>query len=247
MTPSENEHAIVTPEHVEIILHPAGPGSRFFALFVDSILVFALPVTAFVLLVPLIGGGLAFAVRVTIAFLLSWGYYVWFETRDGQTPGKRMAGIRVIDDRGLPITFQQAMIRNVVRVLDFAPLLYGVGVVSALVDPKSRRLGDIAARTLVVDDRRHAPATTSFPASREFASVRDPRTVRLARNRLDLRQRQLIVDLVVRAEELDTAARTSLMDRTGAELRRLLQLDLPDLSEENLVRGIAWLISSRRI
>ncbi|MBW3565655.1 MAG: RDD family protein [Acidobacteria bacterium] len=247
MTSAENEHTIVTPEHVEITLHPAGPGSRFFALFVDSLLVFALPVTVFVLLVPLIGGGLAFAVRVTIAFLLSWGYYVWFETRDGQTPGKRMAGIRVIDDRGLPITFQQAMIRNVVRVLDLAPILYGVGITSALIDRKNRRLGDIAARTLVVDDRRHTPAMTPFPASREFASVRDPRTVRLARNRLDLRQRQLIVDLVIRAEELDTAARTSLMDRTGAELRRLLQLDLPELSEENLVRGVAWLISSRRI
>lgn len=246
MSAAENEHTIVTPEHVEITFHPAGPGSRFFALLVDSILVFALPVAVFVLLVPLIGG-LAYAVYVTVGFVLSWGYYVWFETRDGQTPGKRMAGIRVIDDRGLPITFQQAMIRNVVRVLDFAPLLYGVGIVSALIDRKSRRLGDIAARTLVVDDRRHAPAMTPFPASREFASVRDPRTVRLARNRLDLRQRQLIVDLVVRAEELDTAARTSLMDRTGAELRRLLQLDLPELSEENLVRGIAWLISSRRI
>jgi hypothetical protein len=94
------------------------------------------------------------AVYALIAFGFLWGYYIFFETLwDGQTPGKRRARLRVIRSDGLPIGFAEAAIRNLVRMVDFLPAYYGVGVVAMFVDGRSRRLGDLAAGTLVVRDK----------------------------------------------------------------------------------------------
>jgi uncharacterized RDD family membrane protein YckC len=86
-----------------------------------------------------------------LGFLFLWGYYIYFETSwNGQTPGKRWAGIRVIRQDGLPINLSEVIIRNLIRIVDFLPLLYGLGIVAMFADSQSRRLGDLAAGTLVV-------------------------------------------------------------------------------------------------
>jgi uncharacterized RDD family membrane protein YckC len=84
-------------------------------------------------------------------FLLFFGYYFFFEWLwDGQTPGKRYYGLRVKMTNGLPLTFWPAFIRNVVRLVDFLPLLYGFGTVVAISNSLSQRAGDFAAGTIVV-------------------------------------------------------------------------------------------------
>ena len=83
-----------------------------------------------------------------------WGYYVFFEMLwNGQSPGKRWVGLRVIRTDGTPITLSEALIRNLVRIVDFLPATYGVGIITMFIDKQSRRLGDLAAGTLVVQDR----------------------------------------------------------------------------------------------
>ncbi len=93
-------------------------------------------------------------------FLLIFGYFVFFETLwSGQTPGKRWMGLRVICDDGRPVTFFQAMVRNLIRLVDIMPVAavapsYFVGILSIFISAKNRRLGDLAAGTVVVRERR---------------------------------------------------------------------------------------------
>lgn len=82
------------------------------------------------------------------------GYYVLFEMLwNGQTPGKRAAGIRVLRDDGTPITITESLLRNILRVIDFLPVFYGVGMLSLLLSRQSKRLGDFAAGTVVIKER----------------------------------------------------------------------------------------------
>ena len=103
----------------------------------------------------LLPGAVGQLVAATAAFLITWGYHVYFEVRhQGRSPGKALVGIRVVDGRGLPISLEQSFVRNIVRVLDFAPLGYGLGALTVQLDREARRLGDIAADTLVIREGR---------------------------------------------------------------------------------------------
>ena len=89
-----------------------------------------------------------------IAFAVIWGYYIYFEVRwNGQSPGKRRIGIRVLRRDGTPVSATESAVRNLVRVIDFLPFAYGVGVVTMFVHEQACRLGDLAASTLVVHER----------------------------------------------------------------------------------------------
>jgi uncharacterized RDD family membrane protein YckC len=87
-----------------------------------------------------------------VTFFLQWGYFILFEAiMNGQTPGKRMMGIRVIKENGEPVDFSTIVLRNLIRVVDFFPFYNMLGGVVTLIDTKSRRLGDIVANTVVVN------------------------------------------------------------------------------------------------
>jgi uncharacterized RDD family membrane protein YckC len=234
---------VLTPEHVEIRLEPAGLGRRFVALVTDLALVIA--ATGIVLRIAdaLLPGALGAIAGTLALLLLTWGYHVYFEVRhQGQSPGKRIAGIRVVDGRGLPLGVEQSFVRNVVRVLDALPLGYALGAIACFLDPLGRRLGDLAAGTLVVResvplayDRRAGPA-------RAFNSLRTPRFIRLARHRVSLEEREFLAELCLRAEGLDEQARLGLMEDVARHYRVRLGIDDPHLSGESLVRGLTALL-----
>src|SRR4051794_35847892 len=129
--------------------------------------------------------GIAYAVFLTLSFLLTWSWHVWFETRGhGRTPGKRALSLRVVDARGLPVSLYQSLARNIVRVVDFAPAFYGVGAAVSLFDPARRRLGDIVAGTLVIREAQPLAYTGQLAAERRHNSLRTPRVLRLIRHRI---------------------------------------------------------------
>lgn len=158
---------IDTPENVIFDYEVAGIGSRFLAALVDTLLIVILEIvvnfTLFLLLSQLIAptvdwgerlGMWLIAIFGLISFAFLWGYYVFFEmVWNGQSPGKRWVGLRVIRSDGTPITLVESLIRNLIRLFDFLPSSYAIGVVTMFIDAKSRRLGDLAAGTLVVRDR----------------------------------------------------------------------------------------------
>jgi uncharacterized RDD family membrane protein YckC len=151
--------ATETPEGIVLELRPAGLSVRFYAFLLD--LVFRL-VALNILAVPLsLMGGMGVGVLFIFAFLLEWLYPVAFElTRDGATPGKRVFKLKVVMDNGLPITPAASMARNLLRTADFMPFFYGFGIVSMLLRRDAKRLGDIAAGTLVVHEQ---PAAQRVP------------------------------------------------------------------------------------
>src|SRR5262249_35064865 len=213
------------------------------ALVTDTFVVFALSTTLATGLRTFLPEALAGALWITLSFVLTWGYHVYFEVRhEGRTPGKRVTGLRVVDGRGLPISVEQTFVRNVVRILDFIPVFYGLGALSCQLDRHRRRLGDIAADTLVVQDGRSFAQVAQLARSREFNSLRVPRVLRLMRHRISLEERELLLSLPLRAEELAAQARFDLMEQVGAHYRRVLEIDDPRLSGENLVKGLTALL-----
>ena len=147
--------AAETPEGIVLELRPAGLSPRFYAWVLDWIIRLAV-VYAAAIAVALMGGlGLAF--WLILFFLLEWFYPVAFElTARAATPGKQVFGLKVVMDNGLPVTPAASMTRNLLRVADFLPLAYGFAIVSILVRRDCKRLGDIAAGTLVVHQPRAA-------------------------------------------------------------------------------------------
>ena len=94
------------------------------------------------------------ALVVLLVFAIGWGYFIFFELIwNGQTPGKRAVGIRVLTVRGEPVTLVHSLVRNLLRLIDALPSAYMVGIISILVTSRSQRLGDLAAGTIVVRER----------------------------------------------------------------------------------------------
>jgi uncharacterized RDD family membrane protein YckC len=233
------ELTIVTPEHVHIRLEPAGLGSRFLAIFIDSAIVqgtSAIIITSLGVFLP---RGIAIAIGITLNFLLTWGWHIYFETQmQGRTPGKRMLRLRVIDARGLPVSLYQSLVRNITRVLDFAPIFYGVGAIASLISPSRRRLGDIIADTLVIRDAQPLAYKGQLAAERRYNSLRTPRVQRLIRHRISLEEREFLLALCLRADSMSAAARYDVMEEVAAKYRAELGLEEEPISGENLVRDL---------
>jgi uncharacterized RDD family membrane protein YckC len=171
----EDVMTIQTPEGVDLMLTLAGVGSRFASAIVDYLIQAALLVALALLLfggVSLGGGdsgaGLLVALYFIVSFLVFVGYDITFEVlNSGQTPGKRMNGLRVVRTEGQPVNFITSAIRNVLRVVDWLPFSYAAGAVSILVTSHNQRLGDLAAGTIVVRARK--PARTPIVAATSTA------------------------------------------------------------------------------
>ncbi len=115
--------------------------------------------------------GFGLGLSLIAAFLLDWLYPVTFEVLTGTTPGKRSLGLMVVHDDGTPVGLPASLIRNLLRVVDFLPVCYGVGLVSTLADRDFRRLGDLAAGTLVVYAQPRPGRTPGRTGERTAAST----------------------------------------------------------------------------
>lgn len=206
---------IETPENVAFGYQVAGIGSRFLATLLDTILVGLLQVVVIIVLSLIVRAfdGSTFADQLSswiiaifgvIAALFYWGYYVFFEMLwNGQSPGKRWVGLRVIRSDGTPITISESLIRNLARIVDFLPAAYGIGIITMFIDKQSRRLGDLAAGTLVVNDR--APITIQDLAVKRAVHLRAWANVPLEGfpvERLTNNDLNLIEDFLLRRDQL---------------------------------------------
>ncbi len=138
-----------TPEGILLELKTAGPVARACAWAIDALIRSGLYIAIALTLAWF--GGLGFGVMLIFFFLIEWFYPVIFEVRNGgMTPGKKMMGVQVVHDDGTPVSWPSSIVRNLVRAADFLPLLYGFGLVAMLVNKDFKRLGDLAAGTLVI-------------------------------------------------------------------------------------------------
>lgn len=164
---------VETPEHVVLDLEIAGIGSRTLAAVLDMLVLIAGALALMTSIAILGGYGLSIgrfggAILILVGFIVWTGYFILFEgLRGGQTPGKRIAGIRVVMDTGHAVTPGAAAVRNLLRVADALPPPYLIGALLVAFHPRGKRLGDLAAGTVVARDRPYeaAPPTRAVSSS----------------------------------------------------------------------------------
>jgi uncharacterized membrane protein SpoIIM required for sporulation/uncharacterized RDD family membrane protein YckC len=160
---------VETPEHVTLDLEIAGVGSRALAALIDVLILAGSALATLVVLGIVAGfgvtiGSLGSAVLLLVGFAVWNGYFILFEgLRQGQTPGKRYLGIRVVGDTGNAVGLGAAVVRNLLRIADFLPPPYLIGALLVALHPRGKRLGDMVAGTVVVRDRP-AEAVARAPA-----------------------------------------------------------------------------------
>ena len=245
----ESMHVVRTPEYVEFEFPLAGVMTRFLAWIIDVLLsVFIAATATFVVsiagfLVP----GLATALVLIIWFLVNWWYFAILEYRwAGQTIGKKALGLRTIQDSGVRVGFYQAVMRNLVRAVDHLPAFYLAGGVLTLISKKTRRLGDIAAGTVVVRDRRRAiPASIAQPS--ELVPMLQDRKVEERVRRASVEEREVLLSASLRREELALEARLSLFRALSEYVRERFNLEKPEhLSDEKFVVALTSLVVQER-
>ena len=242
MTLPEETLDIQTPENVAFGYQVAGIGSRFLASLLDTTIVVFLQVVILIVLAVILRSvdGSTFADQISawvyaifglVAAIFYWGYYIFFEMLwNGQSPGKRWVGLRVIRADGTPITLSESLIRNLARLVDFLPAAYGIGIVTMFIDKQSRRLGDLAAGTLVVQDR--APITMQDLAVKRTVHLRPWANISVEGfpvERLTNNDLSLIEDFLMRRDQL--THRESLAVQILNTLYQRLGLPLPTLSK----------------
>jgi uncharacterized RDD family membrane protein YckC len=177
---------VETPEGVELTMRVAGPVARFLAWVIDfGIRLVFYFLASFLLVLGDLGQGLLFL----LLFVVEWFYPVFFEVLwHGRTPGKAALGLVVVNDDGTPVGWTTSIVRNFNRFADFLPFLYLIGLVTMILHPDFKRLGDIAAGTVVA--YRERPATAArLP---EGAAVPLPAP-------LDLEEQRAVIDFAERS------------------------------------------------
>lgn len=157
-----DQYTIETPENISFGYDVAGIGSRFLATLVDSFIQGLVYVFLFIAAIFIFDSDLgrrlpagvrdlAVVIFLLVIFLVQIGYFIGFEIfMGGQTPGKWLFKLRVIKENGYPLGVADSIIRNLIRIIDFFPVAYGVGVIAMFMNDRAKRLGDYAAGTIVV-------------------------------------------------------------------------------------------------
>jgi uncharacterized RDD family membrane protein YckC len=140
--------AIETPEGIDFDLIPSGPLARILA-YVSDFLIRALVLLLIATLLSSLGE-FGSGIMLLCFFALEWLYPVFFEVKNGATPGKRWMNLRVVQDDGTPVTLSSSLLRNLLRAADLLPLFYMTGLGAMLCNNEFKRLGDLAAGTLVI-------------------------------------------------------------------------------------------------
>jgi len=222
----EDRVEILTPEMVRVSLPLAGIGRRGLAFLVDFSIRYGIPFLVLAVLSVLAGpflvdlwmGGAFKIVAMIVAFFSAqFLYHLLFEALwAGQTPGKRLLGIRVVEERGRQVTIVSSAVRNLLRMVDALPFFYGLGVFNLFVSRRHQRLGDVAAGTLVVREDRIAKALQGGEAAGE------PTPAWIARRRLrpSYEEWDRIRRFLARAPAMEEESRRLLEEKL---LRRALQ------------------------
>jgi uncharacterized RDD family membrane protein YckC len=226
---SADKLTIQTPEQTSLEFPLAGIGSRFLALAIDYLLQAAgywvlamIAIAAFSLGKFAQQTGLwTIAAIVFIIFSVQFGYFALFETFwNGQTPGKRWTHLRVIKDSGRPISAYDAILRNLLRIVDMLPSLYATGLVTMLISRENKRVGDFAAGTVVVHEKPLEGLDSLWNRTASRVEV-----VRVAQGtQLNAEELRLIETFLDRRQGLEPDVRRSMALQIAARLGHRLNI-----------------------
>lgn len=240
MTVAAGRLEVETPDHVVLRYDLAGAGNRGFAALLDFLLASIIATTSLVILSwtgtlseasLFVVGGLA----MILTLVVIWAYFILLEWLwNGQTIGKRAFKLRVINEDGSPAQFTAVLIRNLLRLVDFLPAFYGLGVLVIVLSPKSQRLGDLAAGTYVV--RAPLPQVDWF-SLRTVTPLGAGTTAET--RRMPGEAQRLVREFVARESQLAPAERARIAAMIAAKLRPYTVEDLGPLEDIALIHAIA--------
>jgi uncharacterized RDD family membrane protein YckC len=240
----EDRISIPTPEGVEMQLVLAGLGSRLVGALIDLLIKSATLIALAIVIGAAEGAGgvvsgFLVAIGIVASFLVLFGYEVAFETlASGRTPGKRAAGLRVVRMGGEPVGFLASAIRNLLRPIDNAV----IGAVTILFTRHNQRLGDLAAGTLVVRERR-APLPFARPAVPDFATA--DRYAAWDVSGVTAYELVTVRRFLERRWQLDPGARNRLSWELAERLRPKIAGAPPNLHPEQFLEALAEAKASR--
>lgn len=248
-----SELRVRTPEGVVFSYALGSPVARFLAWAVDAVVITALSSLTGTCLAILAAVSFDFARAVTIIayFVISIGYGIvteWFWR--GQTMGKRLLRLRVMDEQGLRLRFNQIVTRNLLRAVDTLPLLYMLGGVTCLLNARVQRLGDIAANTVVVRMPKIVQPDLDQLATGKFNSLRQyPHLDARLRQRVSPAEAGVLLEALLRRDEFEPAARVQLLEELAGHCRELVHFP-PEateaLADEQYVRNVVEILFRRQ-
>lgn len=240
-----NTLLIRTPEGIVFSLRLAGPVTRFLAWAIDLGCVVAMNESIKGLLKALgvINPDFAKAVSILAYFVLSIGYGIVLEWYwRGQTVGKRLLRLRVMDEQGLRLQFSQIVIRNLLRFMDMLPAFYLVGGVACLLSRRAQRLGDLAANTIVVRDPKIVEPDLDQLLAGKFNSFREyPHLEARLRQRVSPAEARIALQALLRRDEFDARARVELFGEIAAHFRSIVEFPpeaTEGITDEQYVRNV---------
>lgn len=236
---------IRTPEGITFSLLLASPVTRFLAYFIDiSLISVAMSLLGvMVMLLQIFSGDMMQAVFILAFFVVQIGYGIvaeWFWR--GQTIGKRLLRLRVMDVQGLRLQFSQIVIRNLLRCVDILPALYLVGGLATLLNRRAQRLGDLAANTIVVRSPSLEEPNLDQLLAGKYNSLREyPHLEGRLRQRVSPQEASIALQALVRRDELDTTARVELFSEIASHFRSVVKFPpeaTEGIADEQYVRNV---------
>jgi uncharacterized RDD family membrane protein YckC len=239
-----NTLTIRTPEGITFSLPLAGPVTRFLAWVIDALVISIICYFLMVFFFVFAFGGwdLAGALFLIAYFAVSTGYAMALEWYwSGQTLGKRLLGLRVVDAQGLHLQPSQIVIRNLLRFLDSVPFAYFVGGLACLISARAQRLGDLAANTIVVRIPRIGRPDLDQVVAGKYNSFREyPHLAARLRQRVSPDEARLALQALLRRGEFDSADRIGLFARIADHFRSVVtfpQEATEGISDEQYIRN----------
>jgi uncharacterized RDD family membrane protein YckC len=240
-----NRLVIRTTEGISFSMLLAGPVSRTLAWSIDFTCIMAVMFVAGALvgIFGIVSSDIAGAISMIVYFAISIGYGIgteWFWR--GQTVGKRVLGLRVVDAQGLKLQFNQIVIRNLLRFFDSLPAFYLVGGAACLLSKKAQRLGDIAANTVVIRISKIADPDVDQLIAGKFNSLRDyPHLAARLRQQVSPQEAGIALQALMRRDELDPEARVELFRDIAGHFRAIVEF--PEdatfgITDEQYVRNV---------
>jgi uncharacterized RDD family membrane protein YckC len=244
-----NALIILTPEGISFTQYLAGPVTRFLAFAIDlaGIALISGLLSQVLLLAAIVSTDFAIAARTISYFVVTIGYSILLEwSWRGQTPGKRVLKIRVVDAEGFRLRPSQIVMRNLLRVVDLLPAFYAVGGICCALSRKYQRLGDIAANTVVIYIAPEKIPDLELLFSGTYNSLRNhAHLAARLRKSISPAEARLALEAIARRAELAPSSRLELYRQLAQRLRSLVAFPeetLEGMTDEQYVRNIVDLI-----
>jgi len=245
---------IRTPEGIEFSLQLAGPISRFLAWLIDLACISATLTVlgVFFQMITALHQQLGAALSILAAYVVTVGYGIsleWFWR--GQTLGKRILRLRVMDEQGLRVKFSQIVVRNLLRAVDSLPVFYLVGGMACFIHRHGQRLGDIAASTVVVRiPEVYTPNLEKLTADKYNSLREHPHLASRLRGKVSPEEAYLALRTLLRRDELEPEARIALFHELAAHFKSLVKFPqeiLDGLTDERYVRNVVDVVFRSRL